>query len=133
MNIVNIEMLKYFIVSGVALAFDTITFSLALRVFHIDWYIAISLSFLIGVSVAYFLSIFWIFKERALKNEPQLEFFIFILIGLLGLLLTQGILWFGIYILNTTPEIVRVAAAGITFIFNFIIRKFLLFNHLPKE
>lgn len=130
-QLLNQELTKYALISGIALILDTTVFSILLRTLGFDWYIAISLSFFVGVTITYLLSIFWIFDTRNLRRDPKLEFILFLVIGLFGLLLTQGLLWIGIHTTNIAPEIIRVSAAGITFLFNFIVRKILLFKKIP--
>ena len=47
--------------------------------------------------------------------------------NLAGLGLTQAVLWLGVSVLQLVPEAVKLAAAGLTFAFNYVVRKSLLF------
>ena len=48
-------------------------------------------------------------------------------IGVAGLGVTQLVLWLGVTELGLMPEAVKLAAAGLTFAFNYVARKSLLF------
>lgn len=118
---------RYFIASLIALAVDTATFSLSLRLLHLPLALAATAGFTLGALIAYLLSIRWVFRQRTLERAPTLEFLTFAAIGILGLGVTQLVLWVGVAELHLLPEAVKLAAAGITFAFNYLVRKALLF------
>jgi putative flippase GtrA len=118
---------RYFAASLLALAVDTGTLSLCLRVLHLSLAWSASLGFVAGAIVAYILSIRWVFKARAFGNAPVLEFLTFVGIGIAGLGITQVVLWLGVTELGLMAEAVKLAAAVVTFAFNYIARKTLLF------
>lgn len=122
------EAYRYFIASGIALLVDIGTFSLFLRFFDFDWFFAATTSFIFGMVTAYTISIAWVFENRVFSKNKISEFFVFLLIGLAGLAVTQGILWLGIGWFDWIPEMVKISAAGITFAFNFLVRKIFLFR-----
>ena len=127
-NLLNFEFLKYFFVSILGLAVDILTFSLCLRIFYFSWFVSASVSFFIGMSVVYFLSINFIFSKRKMKDKPISEFLIFFTIGILGLTVTQLSLYMGIEILDINPEISKLTASIFTFLFNYFLRKNALFK-----
>jgi len=86
------------------------------------------MSFLASVITAYFFSIRFVFATRSLQDNPSKEIFLFILIGVLGLGITQVVLLVGIDWLGFVPEIVKLFAAVASFVFNFLIRKLFLFD-----
>ena len=103
-------------------------FSISLRVLYLPWAASATFGFLGGVLVAYFLSIRFVFGNRNLRNKPATELLTFSTVGLGGLLVTQLVLWVGIELMGSNPEISKVSAAGFTFLFNFMVRKLLLFR-----
>lgn len=125
--IVSGEFARYFLISIVAFIVDYSMFLLGLRVLGLGWALAASLGFVLGVFVSYILSIFWVFRCRRLEDNFAGEFLGFFVVGLLGLLVTQAVLWVGIYKLSISAELARIAAAGATFVFNFVVRKVFLF------
>ena len=122
------EFFRYFFVSGIALFADFFVFSLSIRLLGISWPLSATIGFIFGVLVAYYLSIRFVFRKRKLGKAPKKELFIFAGVGLAGLVLTQLILWIGIELLQINQEFSKIIAAGFTFLFNFFIRKFVLFS-----
>lgn len=121
------DLSRYFAASLIALIADLGTLSACLRLFHLSLPWAASIGFAAGALVAYLLSIRWVFRTRALASTPALEFLTFVGIGIAGLGVTQFVLWLGATKLGLLPELVKLGAAGITFAFNYIVRKSLLF------
>jgi putative flippase GtrA len=121
------DLARYFAASLVALAIDVAILSLCLRQLHFGLALSASIGFVAGAIVAYVLSIRWVFRRRAYRDVPALEFLTFIGIGVAGLGVTQLVLWLGVTQFRLLPELVKVGAAGLTFAFNYIVRKSLLF------
>lgn len=122
------EFIRYFGASLAALAVDLATFSIAMRVAGLSWPVAAALGFVLGMVVAYALSVRYVFSKRTLAQRPWLEFLNFLFIGLMGLVVTQAVLWVTIDRTGLHPEFSKLLAAGITFTFNFVARKLFLFT-----
>lgn len=122
------EFFRYFVVSTAALLADFIVFSFGIRLLNIPWPLSATCGFIIGVLVAYFLSVRFVFSRRKLRAAPLRELLVFSAVGLAGLALTQITLWIGIELLQFNPEFSKICAAGFTFVFNFLVRKFILFS-----
>lgn len=118
---------RYFLASLLALVADTAVLSACLRVFQLPLAWSATIGFVIGAAVAYLLSIRWVFRQRTLARAPVIEFLSFAGIGIIGLGVTQLVLWVGVAELGLLPEAVKLAAAVITFAFNYLARKALLF------
>ena len=121
------DLARYFAASLCALLVDVAALSLCLRALHLGLAWSASIGFLAGAMVAYALSIRWVFRSRAFRDLPALEFATFIGIGIAGLGVTQVMLWLGVVKLDLLPEAVKLAAAVVTFAFNYLVRKTLLF------
>ena len=121
------DLLRYFAASLIALAADLGTLSLCLRMLHFGLGWSASIGFGVGALVAYLLSIRWVFRQRAFAYAPAVEFLAFVGVGIAGLGITQLLLWLGVFKLHLLPELVKLAAAVVTFIFNYLVRKTLLF------
>lgn len=121
------DLSRYFIASLLALAADLATLSACLRLLHVNLAWSATAGFTVGAVVAYVLSIRWVFRQRAFENAPAVEFLSFVAIGIAGLGVTQLVLWVGVTEFDLLPEAVKLAAAGITFAFNYLLRKSLLF------
>lgn len=123
-----LEPVRYLAASVVALVVDLSTFSIAMRWLGLNWSAAACVGFLLGAGVAYTLSIRFVFGERSQREHPLRELAIFVLIGALGLLVTQAVLWICIGQMSLHAEGSRLLAAGATFFFNYSVRASLLFR-----
>ncbi len=124
----NSELFRYGLASVLALAADMAVFSLMLRVGGVGHFSAATAGFVAGATVAYMISVTWVFSRRTMRQHPALEALTFVVIGLGGLAVTQAVLWIGVDRLHLVPEFVKLMAAGATFLFNFAVRKLLLFR-----
>jgi putative flippase GtrA len=122
------EPFRYLLISGMALLADMLVFSLSLRWLGVAWPVAACLGFVTGVWVAYGLSIRYVFQVRKLRHSPRVELLIFVGLGVLGLGVTQLVLYFCIEWLSWPAEVSKGVAAIVTFLTNFISRKVLLFK-----
>lgn len=121
------DLARYFLASLLALGADLATLSACLRLFHLSLAWSATAGFIVGAVVAYLISIRWVFRRRAFGNAPAFEFLSFVAIGVAGLGITQLVLWLGVTELGLLPEAVKLGAAGITFAFNYLVRKTFLF------
>ncbi|MDQ3040579.1 MAG: GtrA family protein [Pseudomonadota bacterium] len=121
------DLIRYGAVSVLALAVDLGTLSLCLRLLHLSLAWSVTIGFSLGALVAYLLSIRWVFSHRAFGHAPAMELMSFVGIGVVGLGLTQMVLWIGVTQARLMPELVKLGAAAISFAFNYLIRKTLLF------
>ena len=126
-HVLSSDLVRYFTASLLALAADLGTLSLCLRGLHFSLGWSASAGFVVGALVAYLLSIRWVFRQRAFADAPAVEFLAFVGIGIAGLGITQVLLWLGVLKLHLLPELVKLAAAVVTFVFNYLVRKTLLF------
>uniref|UniRef100_UPI003F7F1E32 GtrA family protein n=1 Tax=Xanthomonas sp. 0924 TaxID=2835534 RepID=UPI003F7F1E32 len=116
----------YLLASAVALLVDLGTFGLLARL-GCGWYGAATVGFLVGSLVAYVISVRWVFATRSLHSRSA-ELAAFVLIGCSGLLVVQGIMWFGIERFGIPASSARLIAVGFSFTSNFVLRKLILFR-----
>jgi putative flippase GtrA len=75
------------------------------------------------------LSTRWVFTDRRLTSVPS-EFLIFTLIGVVGLLLNQAVIYVCVESLSASFELAKITSAAMVFGINFGCRKVLLFTRL---
>jgi putative flippase GtrA len=121
-----IEFLRYFIASGGALGVDLGLFRLSLHL-GLAYPLAALIGFCTGATAAYVASIAWVFKARSCRRAG-VEFGLFVAIGAAGLLLTEALLWLQIERFALPALRGKVCAAGVVFVFNFVVRKTMLFR-----
>lgn len=121
------EFIRYFVASGVALGVDVGSLWFLTSVLGVPYLYSGAIAFLLGLTVIYILSVWWVFEERALRDWKA-EFVIFALIGIVGLGLNELVLWvltglFGLFYLFS-----KLASVVVVFTWNFFVRKFFLFR-----
>jgi putative flippase GtrA len=120
----------YFLGSGLALALDTAVLVLGLRQgLSLSW--ATTAGFLAGMGVSYAVSVRYAFTVRTLRSGG-LEFASFVLIGLLGLGLTQLLLWTFVGRVGWQVLPAKAVTASLVFSFNYSLRKWLLFTRTSQ-
>jgi putative flippase GtrA len=120
------ELLIYSAASAAALALDISVFTLSLHA-GINVPISACLGFSLGLMLVYTLSTRHAFTQHRLSNRSN-EFWLFAMIGMAGLLLTEVLLWFLVQRLGLLPLPAKLATACVVFLFNFVTRKALLFT-----
>lgn len=120
------EVFRYGLVSAVALAVDTSI--LYVLVNFVGWHYlpASVLAFSAGATVAYLLSVRFVFQFRHLR-DTRLEFASFVALGLAGLLVNAAALFMAIGTAGLGLITAKVLAAGCTFATNFTLRRRCLF------
>ena len=117
----------YFAVSAGALALDFALFAALNRLLGLHYLAASAISFSSGAAVTYLLSVRLVFDQRRI-GDRRVEFASFFLIGLVGLAVNQLALLVGVSALAWPPLQAKVAAAGFSFVANFLARRTLLFT-----
>jgi len=120
------ELFGYLVASALALALDTGVYAAALSL-GLPLSGAAVLGFAAGVTCAYLCSLRFVFRTHRLHDRSS-EFAVFVAIGLAGLLLTEALLWLFVTRWHLPPVPAKLATAGFVFIFNFGVRKALLFS-----
>ena len=121
-----IEFIRYFAASALAFGVDLGLYRLGLGL-GAGYVVAACVGFTSGLAVAYVLSVRWAFRTRRMADS-RAEFTVFAIVGVAGLLATEALLWVQIDVLHVDRVVARVAAAGVVFLFNFGLRKALLFT-----
>lgn len=118
---------RYVIVGIIAFCFDYLTLVVLTELAGFHYLTSATVGFLVGLIVNYFLSIQFVFKASKLSDK-RVEFTVFATIGVGGLLINNGLMWFltDFFLLHYTAS--KIAAVGVVFLWNFYVRKLALFN-----
>ena len=121
-----IQFFRYIFVGGFAFLADAFTLWLCEK--WMNYMIAAAIAFVFGLAVNYALSIWFVFSESSKVKNKVKEFVVYGIIGLIGLLITEGIMYlftdvFGLYFL-----ISKIIAAAIVLVWNFAARKVVLYK-----
>jgi putative flippase GtrA len=121
------QFLRYIFVGGIAYAVDFGSLFFLTDIIKIHYLISAAIAFILGLITNYVLSIFWVFSRRTLTSR-QMEFLLFAIIGLVGLGLNEGIIWFFTDLVHFHYLISKVFSAIVVFSWNFFARKRILFS-----
>ena len=126
-TLVRWEFVRYLVVGGTATVFDAATLYSVTEFLKVNYLISAPIGFMVGTVVNYILSRSWVFQRRRLKNQSA-ELTIFTLIGVVGLGLNEGILWFFQSRLGIFYLFAKGVSACVVLVWNFGARKLLLFR-----
>jgi putative flippase GtrA len=121
-----IQFIRSLVVSIVALIVDFGSMVAFKELLGINYLLAATLSFTLGVIVNYVLSIWWVFADRKLSSR-RAEFTIFVIICAIGLILNLGIIAGTVQLLNVDYRIAKIISTIVVFFWNFLARKKILY------
>lgn len=122
-----VEFCRYFLVSAVALALDFATLQFCVSMHGWDYRWATGAGFMVGTVVAYALSVAWVFQHRRFEQWAE-DFPRFAMVGAAGLVLNVGLMMVLVDGLSLDYRWSKGAAAGISFLFNYLVRRVWLFS-----
>jgi len=122
-----LQFFRYLFVGGGAFVVDFGLLFVFTHFLNLHYLLSATLSFIAGLLVNYFISTSWVFNRKTVKNK-YLEFFVFAIIGVIGLGFNDLFMWiftdrFGIYYLLS-----KIMTTAIVYFWNFFARKYILFN-----
>ncbi|MBD3948832.1 GtrA family protein [Tuanshanicoccus lijuaniae] len=120
------QIVKFGIVGVIATLIDWSIFYLLFGVFHIWYLLAKTIAFGISTVFNYYLSMKYVFVSRFEAQERAREFQLFVLLSVIGLLLTLGLMWVVVELLAISPGIANILVAIVVMTTNFILRKLVL-------
>lgn len=121
-----LQAVSYGLVSAVALAVDVSVLQGLVKLAGWHYLLASACAFAAGASVAYLLSVRFVFQSHKIDNRP-LEFGYFVTLGLAGLLVNAGALFVAVSAVGLGLMTAKLLAAVCTFATNFTLRRQLLF------
>jgi putative flippase GtrA len=119
---------RYLLVGALAFSIDICTLFLLTHFLNIYYLYSAVIGFIAGLLFNYYFSITWVFTDRFFINRSHLEFFFFSLIGIGGLLLNEALLWILVSFFFVQYLVAKVVTVVVVFMWNFFIRKWLLFS-----
>ena len=121
-----IQFFRYIFVGGFAFLADAFTLWLCEK--WMNYMIAAAIAFVVGLAVNYSLSIWFVFSESSKVKNKVKEFVVYGIIGLIGLLITEGIMYLFTDVFCLYFLISKIIAAAIVLVWNFAARKVVLYN-----
>ena len=125
---IKIQVLRYGIAGLTAATVDTGLLALLTELFGENLLLLwTAIAFSCGLATTYLMSIKWVFSNRTMNQAAELT--IFIIIGLVGLGLTELLVWVFAIKLEWHYLLAKITAATTVFIWNFSAKKLLLFRN----
>ena len=121
------QLFRYVIVGGIAFLVDYGQLFALTEYLHFHYLLSATISFIAGLIVNYAISTRWIFRHSKLDNR-LMEFIIYSLIGVIGLLINNIILYLLTDFFHIHYMLSKLITAAIVMGWNFIGRKIILFK-----
>lgn len=121
-----IQLFRYCFVGGIAFLADWLSVILFTEL-GAHYMLSAAIAFVIGLIVNFFLSKRFIFKKDAKKFGRRGEFIAYAVIGVIGLALTEGIMFLLTDILALHYALSKIIAAAVVLIWNFFARKIFIY------
>jgi putative flippase GtrA len=109
-----VQLFRYGIVGGLAFAVDFAALALLVRLTGFHYLTSAARAFVLGLVTNYTISVLWVFDKRTVKS-PLVEFAIFALLGVLGLGLTEVVLYALTGLLGVHVLLSKAVATAATF------------------
>lgn len=123
----TIQLFRYVFVGGFAFIVDYSLLFLLTESLGIYYILSATISFIAGLIINYIISTQWIFKKSRLSNTA-IEFIVYGIIGVIGLLLNDLILYLFTDIMHNHYMISKLIAAALVMGWNFVGRRTILFK-----
>src|SRR5574344_152859 len=123
-----VQICRYICSGGLAFAFDYVTLYVLTEYVGFHYLVSSACGFSVGLVITYILSIYWIFDEHRTENKI-VEFSVFLLIGLSGILLNIGLMWVFTSLCSIYYILSKLITIVMVFVWNFVLKKKLLFTH----
>jgi putative flippase GtrA len=123
----HVQFVRYGLVAVAAFTVDIGSLAAQVNILHIHYLVAAAFAFCLGLIVNFLLSTAWVFSAYQSRNR-LFEFGIFAITGLVGLGLTEVLIWLFTAQFHLFYLISKLAAAFIVVIWNFAARKVLLYR-----
>jgi putative flippase GtrA len=117
---------------GVAFVVDASLLYILTEWLGLHYLLSTLLSYSVGLLITYAFSILWVFDYRSVESRA-LEFSVFAVIGVMGLGLTSLCMWLFTSGLGFHYLWSKIITTIIVFVWNFIMKKFLLFRRRKKD
>jgi putative flippase GtrA len=122
-----IQLFRYTFVGGLSFIFDFGSLYILTEYFNIYYLVSAAIAFMLGLTINYLLSISWVFEKRSIESK-HVEFFIFAIIGIVGLALNELFIWFFTEIVGAYYLYSKLMSTGLVYLWNFFVRKYTLFR-----
>lgn len=119
------QLIKFGFVGGICFVIDYGVMVLLTEVAGMEYLLSCGISFTVSVIANYLLSMKFVF-ERKDTLDRRVEFIIFVIMSVIGLGLTELLMWVFVDKANIHYMISKIVVTAIVMVYNFVTRKLLL-------
>ena len=120
------QFIKYGIVGGLAFCIDFVLLCFFSGYCSLHYLVSATISFTAGLVVNYLLSVKYVFHNHRLNNRHN-EFYVFALIGAIGLLINDAIMYLITDAISMHYVIAKPFSSLVVLVWNFTAKKYILF------
>lgn len=125
-NNTMLQFFRYIFVGGTAFVADFATFFVLDTILKVHLAISVAIAFLVGIAVNYLLSKWLVFKKE--YSSKTFEIAVFTIIGVIGLGLTEGLMYLFTNQFGIASLISKIIVSAIVLVWNFGARKLILYK-----
>lgn len=111
----------------VAFLIDFVIYLALINFFNIDYLLSAAIAFFISVLANYYLSTSWVFNQADMDNKVM-EFNLFIIISLIGLVFTEILLYLFIHMMDINYIWSKIFASILVLFWNFSARRVMFYH-----
>ena len=119
------QFLKFAVVGLISFGIDWGMLIALVELFHLDFLMSTTVSFITSVVVNYWLSMKYVFAHKEGMSRRR-EFIIFVVLSMIGLVLNDGIVLALNAGLGLEANIAKICATALVMVYNFVTRKIFL-------
>lgn len=126
-----VQALRYALAAFGGFAADYCALLLLKEGLGLHYLLAVPIAFLVGLAVNYLIGIWLVFRRGSMRVQKELA--LFLLISLVALAVTEGSMYALTDLLRVDYRISRIASGAITYVFNFFMRRTVLYRVTQKK
>ena len=120
------QILRFGVVGALAFVIDYGLLAFCTEMLGINYLISSAIAFSIAVVFNYIMSTLWVFDTAGNQANRRMQFAAFVLLSVIGLGLTELLMWLGTDVIGIYYLITKLGATAIVMVYNFVTRKLLL-------
>ena len=134
LNKANIkQFISYFFVGGVAAIVEWVMFFIFANVLQINYFVSTVIAFIFSTTANWILGRITTFKDNnTYKDKKAKEAFLVFIVSAIGLLFNLILMYLFVTVMGFDSSLgktlIKIAATGIVFIWNFLIRKLVIYK-----
>lgn len=120
-----LQLIKFGFVGGLCFVIDYVIMIALTELLSFPYLLSSGISFTVSVIVNYLLSMHYVFKSKEDLNKAT-EFTVFVVLSVIGLVLTELLMWVCVDKLGIFYVISKILVTAIVMVYNFVTRKLFL-------